>query len=1169
MVERIKMGKRGILAGIVVLLVLAVVSIIVFYAVVPMTINRTTKNVSTKIASDYEADKIYLPGETPKFRSSAKFKILEIVPYRGMAEVGYGIAGEEPVDITKISRNDYNNEMFQVIHTNSDILVWNETENHLVNQNTFVTTTLKEGLRLTDAQVQNYIENHSVDVLVVEPEALNRNLKLIDQADYIYIHDNFYHGSSAYFRRLVKFYETYSYEALHTPDMVKYSITGNYPRFYGEGDQSTDLSDEAVRKLFYYTLIDKMPLTFSGYTAKQEASGKTNSQKLGYAITVAELLNYMGIKPVSETYHDLFFTEHDDTWNFWNVKSMVQYLLPTATNTERDGWVAAIESGYSSAVDNDFVGDYTETTACALAHGDGQESSILSKLGSGDSYSGRITETEEEDWCKGVNNNTRDIAISIMNSLKPTFRVLDIEPDNKFELDAITIKSWIPKGTKVKIDIATMTMSEFIGIVDDINSTYDMIYFGKNVNRMTGDKLYYTNVSGGGATLAGYQGESVRGTDYAYSGNDITDWMIDKVKAFMKAGYPVAYEKDLKEPLKINTDTKIYQFINENCGDMYQVTNGKTITGGASEGLIDASDILLGKPELYHTLNSGVEEYDESVTSQIGTDGLNSMQISTKYGSGTYRAYLYIDTDHNGVFNQWKESGGMYSLDPNYEQPIWSQEFDAAHTVNVSGATIPTSAMLGTVSYKLEVVKLQDGALTGIRAYLSGHVRCINAGEHIAVLQLSDLTSYPEMDFTSGSNEAASFWKMANSSIVTRDFTIDMTSKDLFNCDLAELNVLNYDVILVGFVNPDKKLSDVDTLLNKLAIAASKGKGVIFTQDSLTYFNDNTDAVHWGSNTNYRIRQLLGMDRFRAYSAGATTVQASEMTFTYNVLNQFSSNKYFSGLEESIPVTEYVTRINDGKITRYPYVIKTEADGFSTKSGIYQADADQTGFDVQMGVGYFCLSDGSSEINYSVSPNDIRNNYYLWRNDSTFYSGVTRDSFSGNGGSLNHELEVKLFINTIISAYGLEHSVNIKVTNLHQLSDYAYGKQYILYGDVDFSKDEISGYKAVDFNLTTVGMKNPEIIISFYQADSKGNIVGDPLKMERSEKTFRVSTGGSAQTTFKVSKDTEYVFHYPYSFLSSGANKNIVLMATATENGKATTDQVFIKAIRRSMFELD
>lgn len=1196
MVEKMKNHRKGLIAGCAVLLTLVIIMTTVFQFYVPVIIKEQVKQVTTHSIGEYEGDKMYLPGETPRFRSNAKFKILEVVPYRGMAEIGYGISGEEPVDIANITNQEFRDKLVQTIHVeptqnhDTDVLTWDNTKNCLVNQNIFVKTTLKHALKLSDSEVNSYIENHSVDVLVVEADELNNNPKLIDEADYIYLHNNYYANSgNSYFDNLIYLYETHSleaekYKAEHGTVKYTYYNKGNYPIF---GKTTTDLSMEIIKKLFYYGMIDKMPLTMSGYAVKNEAPNESNIQKLGYAVAVSEFLeqlfnynspssslyrSYQFRKAVEDSYHDLFVAAYGDSWNDWFYNGMLKNLT-NASGTDLDNLVADYHNFYSSAVDNNFIGSYINTTVCTLAHGGGNESSLLSKLGMlSDKYGDIIDETDDEDWCKQVGNNTRDIAVTIMNSARPNFNLLEIEPDNKFSIDALTVKAWLPDSVKVRVTVTQMTMSEFVGIVNDLNSDYDMIYFGKNVNRMLGNKLYYTGVLGTSATLAGYQGENVIGSDFYYSGNDISQRMIDKVKAFMNAGFPVAYDPTLIDTEKVNVDTKMYQFLDEMHDEMYQVTDDTNITGGSTDGYIDVEDIERGKPQIFETSSSGIEEYSEGTTSAIGTGGLNNLEINLRYGTGSYNVYLYVDTDHNGIYNVWKDDGGTYSLDSNYEKPIWQGSIEAGHTVQVSGSQIPDSAMLGTVSWKLEVVKLNSsGALTGIRTNKTGNIKCNASVETVNVLQLSDFDTYPDMKLSSDTDEAKAFQHYANSSIVTNSFRIKVTSLDIFETDSSDLNLLSYDVILIGFVNPNKKLADVGGLLNKLNVAANKGKGIIFTQDALSYFNDNSDGTHWGSNMNYKVRTLLGMDRFKSYATGASTAEASEMTFTYNLLNHFSENKYFSGLEDTIPVTDYVDRVNDAKVTRYPYIINMQATGFSTSSGIYQVDVDQEGAEVQNGVAYFCLSDRNSELNYSVSPKDVRNNYYLWRYNSVFYSGITTDSFESSGGSIENPTEIQLFINTIISAYGLERSINIDVTNLDQIADYKDGKAYMLYADVDWALDNaaMSGSQDIKFYLKSKRLNHPVIHISFYQADTEGKKTSGPLSLYRSGDKFSTTGSGGTDTSFTVNTGTDYTFVYPYEFLIGGANENIIIEATAEEDGKIVTDSVLIKALRRSMFDLD
>ncbi len=1179
MLKRIEKHQKGVSVAIVSLLIVVLVLCTALEKCSSVVLKEKSSTAQVKVAKS-------VTGETTgdiKYRENAKFRILEIVPYRGMAEIGYGIEGEEPIDITRIKEKDVKEDLAQLQHNTEIVLKWDGTKKHLVNQNSFVKSTLKEALQLSESQVKKYIDKKLVDVLVVEPEQINAHPELIEESDYIYIHDDFANGGNDYARRILYLYEVYhdlkSNESPRT-DVDKSRL--KCFQFEGNGNGKTDLSINVIEKLFMYGVIKEMPLTVPGYTIKNEETGHTNIQKLGYALALTVYMQQHKILSAQKSYEKLFKTSHKTGWDFWNIKEMVQYLCGSL-KVNCDELVTKILNYYSSAVDNDFVGDYHQTTVDAFAHGGGAESGLFSKMSSSDAFSGKIVTTEDEKWCEGVKNNSRDVAITIYNAYAPEFVVLDVEPDNKFDLTSLDVKSWVPADIRIRISVVKMTMSEFVGIVNDLNSDYDMIYFGNNINKMTGNKLYYTGIKATSGTLTDMQGDGVKGTDFLYSGNDITERMAKKVKAFMDAGYPVAYASDLVDATKVNNDTNIYDFLKSNSSSMYmveekekesygEITKVKMLSGKAAEGLLNKTNIKLGKPLIYETLSDSVEEYDGGSSASIGSTGLSGLEINIRHGAGKYLANLYIDTDHNGIYNEWVEDNGALRIDNHYEKPVWSTVFNAGQTVSIGNVTIPQSAMLGVVSYKIEVVKLSKDTSSskplGIRANITGHVKCAGTVKQIKVLQLADFEKYPEMDLSSNSSEARLFNKYAKSSIVTDRFHIAVTAKDIFKEDLGEINFQNYDVILAGFVDPEKKMGDADGLLNKLARAAEKGKGVIITRDMLSAYNNSTDPDHWGTNMNHRLRTLLGMDRFKAFSSGAKTADSTKMTYTYSVLNKYSNSKYFEGLQKDITKTNTVARINEAKIARYPYVIEQDSqsrtDGFHTKSGIYQVDVNQKDEDAVDGVAYYCLDGEDRNGNYSVSPKDVRNNYYLWRKDTVFYSGITPESFTSG-----YDNEVKLFVNTIISAYGLERSVDIEVTNLNQVSDFATGKTYILYADVDFTEKTLLGSRPVKFKLSTKGMSSPVIKVRFYKADGEGNKVSGKLRVYRSGNKFETSGSGSGVEESTVSTLTEYTFVYPFEYLNQGENENILIEAVATEKGKTIQDTALVKAIRRSMFDLD
>ena len=121
-----------------------------------------------------------------------------------------------------------------------------------------------------------------------------------------------------------------------------------------------------------------------------------------------------------------------------------------------------------------------------------------------------------------------------------------------------------------KVEITTMTTSEFVGHIDDLNTKYDMIYLGDDAedlnysgNFRPDKKVLYYHV--GGHKLARYELQGLMNHDYVTkgsqktvatvgdedsttgttigsvrgSGNDITKEIKNKLVNFAKSGYPV------------------------------------------------------------------------------------------------------------------------------------------------------------------------------------------------------------------------------------------------------------------------------------------------------------------------------------------------------------------------------------------------------------------------------------------------------------------------------------------------------------------------------------------------------------------------------------------------------------------------------------------------------
>lgn len=120
----------------------------------------------------------------------------------------------------------------------------------------------------------------------------------------------------------------------------------------------------------------------------------------------------------------------------------------------------------------------------------------------------------------------------------------------------------------------------------------------------------------------------------------------------------------------------------------------------------------------------------------------------------------------------------------------------------------------------------------------------------------------------------------------------------------------------------------------------------------------------------------------------------------------------------------HVTKVNDGQITSFPYEIPDFFQVAKTHYQYYQldleSDSDNDGeSDV---VVWYCL--GSVTNNgtetpdiYEASPNDVRNNYYIYSKGNVMYTGMGHSEGERVWNTEQEAWELKLFVNTIIASY--------------------------------------------------------------------------------------------------------------------------------------------------------
>jgi len=219
-----------------------------------------------------------------------------------------------------------------------------------------------------------------------------------------------------------------------------------------------------------------------------------------------------------------------------------------------------------------------------------------------------------------------------------------------------------------------------------------------------------------------------------------------------------------------------------------------------------------------------------------------------------------------------------------------------------------------------------------------------------------------------------------------------------------------------------------------------------------------TGAAYWGYEFNRQIRNLVGMDRYgvlvssstkeKAYTpkSSRSTILGEIQGMTYQTLNLYRyagtdknnvtlpSKTNLAGIDAGSGQygNEFATRVNEGQITSYPYKLDEKFKVANTHAQYYQLDltADDDGDGESDIVVWYCISDStdrnitdaSGRDMYEMSPNDVRNNYYIYNKGNITYSGVGHSNVmskdtSGKWIANGSDNEIKLFINTLIAAY--------------------------------------------------------------------------------------------------------------------------------------------------------
>lgn len=634
-------------------------------------------------------------------------------------------------------------------------------------------------------------------------------------------------------------------------------------------------------------------------------------------------------------------------------------------------------------------------------------------------------------------------------------------------------------------------------------------------------------------------------------------------------------------------------------------------------------------PILYDGTKSDAEKY---INYYNNSNRTLRYKFTLKAPAGTsYKLALYVDINGDGKFAPEE------NIDVNVYATLPSGGRGNIVTTLQGGKTYiverTVSDRVGSISWKLDIVKGSTvySSLEGVSAIKANGSEV----EDLCILQiLPDVmppTVYlPQNGEVNGSTvtgvpDAAKavtekFWRW------TRDINgmnIEFVRKkqDEVKADLeGNPNYLlnHYDMLIIGFADGYDSRGD-NIVMDAIEQYIASGRAVLFTHDSSAFIGEGSI----GATFTKRFRDSFGMDRYDVLEhAGKTGVDRADYPYlpvgdsadkgklaevvsgsTRYLLTQGFANgallrfDHAPGAGDDLLITTQVTQVNKGAITEYPYKIPEKIAVTATHPQYYQLDLERG--DV---VVWYCLGsnpDWSSEWDstvkayYNATPNDVRNNYYIYNVKNVTYSGV------GHSGSMTDD-EIRLFINTFVAAYrATAKPVQAIIVNDDAALNGSSG-EYFMCVDVNssdagkaFGNDIVESYQLQKADGSGYALDRTEMAQSkrvyFYikNANTYGNVMYDltlsvngtetPLAIFKKDGDVFMDTKTSA-TKFKASAADVYYVDVPLTIETAVDGKQAVgttgltidIAMTYGDEG-TTTDpsETVAYIIPRGLFDLD
>lgn len=291
---------------------------------------------------------------------------------------------------------------------------------------------------------------------------------------------------------------------------------------------------------------------------------------------------------------------------------------------------------------------------------------------------------------------------------KSVINILELEPaTGTTQLSENTVYTWlgVTDESSVDINITTMPMTQFIGVIDDINATYDMIYIGSSTTGFTTksngttdfndnnmDGLLYSHV---GDTIVEHANISgLLDTEYVnnrkdlavqsthrFSGNDLTLDRYNALLDYLDAFYPIVVANDLYSvtngteavnPNRVDNSSYLYEFLNLKLGgtprsNMFSVSDIEN-AGTMFQFYVNKPKLVMTDCQIMGTTNyvvgSGSSQTTNGAVQVLQADSVGKYYLQYKFTitdigavsyDTNYTCKLYLDANADGKFSEENE----------------------------------------------------------------------------------------------------------------------------------------------------------------------------------------------------------------------------------------------------------------------------------------------------------------------------------------------------------------------------------------------------------------------------------------------------------------------------------------------------------------------------------